>query len=137
MKGKEEIERLKTVYKKERKPSLLNDIPFLTQLTFFIQRRDWEIINILKRQGVTSLEDKRIIDVGCGMGRELINLIRYGVRPENLFGIDLLEDRIAEAKSLHPYLILDAAMLQNSRTQMNILILLCSLPFLLQFLIRI
>ena len=85
MKGKEEIERLKTVYKKERKPSLLNDIPFLTQLTFFIQRRDWEIINILKRQGVTSLEDKRIIDVGCGMGRELINLIRYGVRPENLF----------------------------------------------------
>jgi len=34
-------------------------------------------------------------------GGELINLIRYGARPENLFGIDLLEDRIMEARSLH------------------------------------
>ena len=37
--------------------------------------------------------------VGGGM---LQRFIKYGARPENLFGIDLLPDRIAQAKELNP-----------------------------------
>jgi len=59
---------------------------------------------MLKRAGIRTLQDKKILDLGCGDGRELINLIRYGAKPENLYGIDLLEDRIIEAKKLHPYI---------------------------------
>jgi len=98
-----EIERIRNVYKrrKEAVPSSRYSIFDIANL-FIFQRREWELISILKREGITSLKDKRILDVGCGGGRELINLIRYGATPENLFGIDLLEDRITEAKSLHP-----------------------------------
>jgi ubiquinone/menaquinone biosynthesis C-methylase UbiE len=98
-----EIERIKNVYKKRKEtiPSERYSLFNIANL-FMVQRRDWEMINILKKVGITSLGDKRILDVGCGGGGELINLIRYGARPENLFGIDLLEDRIMEARSLHP-----------------------------------
>lgn len=42
------------------------------------------------------------MDIGCGRGSELRNLIRYGAKPKNLFGIDLLPVRIDEAKTLSP-----------------------------------
>jgi ubiquinone/menaquinone biosynthesis C-methylase UbiE len=69
-----------------------------------VQHREWEIVKMLKRAGIRTLQDKKILDVGCGDGRELINLIRYGAKPENLYGIDLIEDRIIEAKKLHPFI---------------------------------
>jgi ubiquinone/menaquinone biosynthesis C-methylase UbiE len=100
-----EIERIKNVYKKRQetispqKYSLFN----ISHL-FLIQHREWEMVKMLKRAGIRTLQDKKILDVGCGDGRELINLIRYGAKPENLYGIDLLEDRIIEAKKLHPYI---------------------------------
>lgn len=61
----------------------------------------WEILNILKTRG-KALKDMRILDVGCGAGGELRNFIRYGALPENLYGIDLLPDRIELAKRLSP-----------------------------------
>jgi ubiquinone/menaquinone biosynthesis C-methylase UbiE len=100
-----EIERIKNVYKKRqetispKKYSLFN-ISYL----FMIQHREWEMIKMLKKARINCLGDKKILDVGCGEGRELINLIRYGARPENLYGIDLLEERIIAAKNLHPYI---------------------------------
>ncbi|MEM3112424.1 MAG: class I SAM-dependent methyltransferase [Candidatus Anstonellales archaeon] len=60
-----------------------------------------EILNILKTRG-KALKDMRILDVGCGAGGELRNFIRYGALPENLYGIDLLPDRIELAKRLSP-----------------------------------
>ena len=105
MNDKEELERIKTVYEKRKQTIPPDRYSFFnTANLFIVQRRDWKLINILKRAGISFLGDKRILDVGCGGGRELVNLIRYGARPENLYGIDILEDRIAEAKSLHPYI---------------------------------
>jgi SAM-dependent methyltransferase len=48
------------------------------------------------------LNNKQILDVGCGSGHVLRNLIRWGARPENVFGVDLIEDRIATARRLLP-----------------------------------
>jgi len=62
------------------------------------------MVKMLKKARINCLRDKKILDVGCEEGRELINLIRYGARPENLYGIDLLEERIITAKNLHPYI---------------------------------
>src|SRR5215470_13105092 len=48
------------------------------------------------RHGLTSLNGKRILDVGCGNGGWLHRLIEtYGGEPERCAGIDLLEERIA------------------------------------------
>lgn len=101
--NKSELERIKEVYaqRKERIPSQLYSC-FNPANLFIIQTREWEIIHALKRYGITNLDDKKVLDVGCGSGGELRNLIRYGVKPENLFGIDLLTDRIEMAKRISP-----------------------------------
>lgn len=41
----------------------------------------------------------RILDVGCGSGASLVNFLRIGFPPANLFGIDFQEDRIQEGKA--------------------------------------
>jgi ubiquinone/menaquinone biosynthesis C-methylase UbiE len=77
---------------------------FNTAHLFIVQRRDREIIEALKMHGIEALEDKKILDIGCGGGRELGTLIRYGAGPDNLFGIDLLQNRIDNARRIHPHI---------------------------------
>jgi SAM-dependent methyltransferase len=48
------------------------------------------------------LATARILDIGCGKGYWLRRLVEWGGRPENLAGIDLLPDRIAQARRLSP-----------------------------------
>jgi ubiquinone/menaquinone biosynthesis C-methylase UbiE len=103
MEGKSEAERIKKAYERrdERIPLQLYSF-FNPAHSFTVQRRDWEIIKAFKMCGITTLADKRILDIGCGTGRELLNLIRYGAKPENLYGLDLLQGRIDIAKQLNP-----------------------------------
>lgn len=97
-----EINRIKKVYEKREKTVPADRYSlFNFGNRFIVQRRDWEILNILKTRG-KALKDMRILDVGCGAGGELRNFIRYGALPENLHGIDLLPDRIELAKRLSP-----------------------------------
>ncbi len=52
----------------------------------------------LKRLGINDLSDLRILEVGCGRGGVLQEFTCMGARPENMFGIDLLADRLVDAK---------------------------------------
>jgi ubiquinone/menaquinone biosynthesis C-methylase UbiE len=61
-----------------------------------------ELIRLLRHFERTDLERAKILDVGCGAGFWLRQLIQWGARPGNLFGIDLLEERITEGKKLCP-----------------------------------
>lgn len=101
LQNKTEIERIKECYELRKKtvPSFLYSF-FNPGNLFIVQERDREILMILKRNGIHSIRDKKILDVGCGEGGELRNLIRYGALPENLYGIDLLQDRIEQAKKI-------------------------------------
>lgn len=42
-----------------------------------------------------------ILEVGCGVGSHLLRLLSLGLTPSQLHGIDLLSDRIHEARSMH------------------------------------
>ena len=46
------------------------------------------------------MDTKKILEVGCGTGHWLREFIKWGARPENITGVDLLPDRVAEAKQL-------------------------------------
>lgn len=61
-----------------------------------------EIIRTLRRFKHTQLERETVLDVGCGKGFWLRQLVQWGARPENLFGVDLLEEKINEGKALCP-----------------------------------
>jgi ubiquinone/menaquinone biosynthesis C-methylase UbiE len=47
-------------------------------------------------------ETDRILDVGCGDGSSLPPFLRLGFDPSNLYGIDILDERIARGKMRFP-----------------------------------
>ncbi|MCK4245429.1 MAG: class I SAM-dependent methyltransferase, partial [Candidatus Omnitrophica bacterium] len=69
---------------------------------FIIHGRERAILNLLDKYGMNPLANKVILDLGCGVGGELRNFIRYGALPQNLYGIDLLEDKIEQARMFSP-----------------------------------
>ena len=48
------------------------------------------------------LEETRVLDVGCGVGRSTRLLLEFGLRPENITGIDLRPAAIEHARRLNP-----------------------------------
>ena len=64
---------------------------------FTIQEREQRVLRWLRRRGVVSLSESRILEVGCGGGYWLCEFVKWGARPKNITGIDLLPERIDEA----------------------------------------
>src|SRR6266705_1941728 len=69
---------------------------------FIIQEREQRLLALLKRYGFAPLKARKILEVGCGTGYWLREFIKWGARPEDLAGVDLLPDRVAEARRLCP-----------------------------------
>ena len=69
---------------------------------FMIQERERRVLPLLKRHDFAPLDGKRILEVGCGAGYWLREFIKWGARPEDLTGVELLPDRVANAEKLCP-----------------------------------
>lgn len=50
----------------------------------------------------TDLRTLKLVDVGCGYGGHLLDFLRFGFAPQNLYGIELLPDRVASARARLP-----------------------------------
>jgi SAM-dependent methyltransferase len=69
---------------------------------FMVQERERQLLAFLKRYDYPPLAVKKILEIGCGTGYWLHEFIKWGARPENITGVDLLPDRVAEARWLCP-----------------------------------
>lgn len=69
---------------------------------FIVQQRERLLLAMLKREGLIDLSAAKLLEVGCGDGWWLRKFVEYGVRPENLEGIDLLPERVEKAGRLSP-----------------------------------
>jgi ubiquinone/menaquinone biosynthesis C-methylase UbiE len=67
-----------------------------------VHERENELLFMLSRQGIRSLEEKKILEIGCGTGYWLRAFLQWGALPGNVFGIDLLSERIEHARNLCP-----------------------------------
>lgn len=67
-----------------------------------VQERMGLLSQALARRGLLPLTGRQVLEVGCGTGRELARLLAWGGEPSHLYGVDLLPDRIAEARASHP-----------------------------------
>lgn len=54
------------------------------------------------RGGPGALPSLRLVEVGCGNGSNLLEMLRLGLRPEHLTGIELLPDLVASARARLP-----------------------------------
>ena len=53
------------------------------------QERERALIRCIRRAGLAPVGDKRVLEVGCGGGTNLVDLIRLGFQPHNLVGNEL------------------------------------------------
>jgi len=63
----------------------------------------------LADRGLLPLAGRPVLEVGSGTGGELAWLLELGARPADLVGVDLLPDRVAEARIEHPDLRFEVA----------------------------
>ena len=69
---------------------------------FSIQQRQRAILKALRRHGFADLSRINILEMGCGAGGVMKEFLAFGARPEKLFGVDLLVDRLALAHHALP-----------------------------------
>jgi SAM-dependent methyltransferase len=92
--------RLRRVYA-ARKPKQIYSA-FEPAYLLSVQERERKLLALLAERSGKALETARILELGCGNGGWLPDFVRWGARPENLAGLDLLPERIAEARRLCP-----------------------------------
>ncbi|MFO7661681.1 MAG: class I SAM-dependent methyltransferase [Chloroflexota bacterium] len=76
---------------------------------FTIQQRQRAILSALQREGLWPLAGKRILELGCGTGGVLLELLAFGGTPALLHGTDLLAERVTLARARLPHLPLNCA----------------------------
>jgi SAM-dependent methyltransferase len=94
-----EEERIRLAYDKRHADAVTYSY-FNRGYLFIAQELERELIKFFGRHEMNPLAEKKILEVGCGTGGRLRELIRYGARPGNLNGIDLLPNAIEEAKRI-------------------------------------
>jgi SAM-dependent methyltransferase len=67
-----------------------------------VHERQRAMLKLFARRGVRELPALHLLEVGCGQGGNLLELLRLGFVPENLTGIELLPDRAAQARRCLP-----------------------------------
>jgi SAM-dependent methyltransferase len=67
-----------------------------------VQERQRALLGLLARAGLHDLAALRLLEVGCGAGGNLLELLRLGFVPAHLSGIELLPERLAMARSVLP-----------------------------------
>ena len=67
-----------------------------------VQERQRAMLRLFVRLGFTDLSALRLLEVGCGSGGNLLELLRLGFAPANLSGVELLPDRFAAARAALP-----------------------------------
>jgi len=96
----QEVTRIEVAYARRDNHAIYSF--FEPSYRLLVQEREHKLLQALSERGFSRLENTKILEVGCGTGAWLRDFIRWGARPENLWGTDLLPARIAEGKKLCP-----------------------------------
>lgn len=67
-----------------------------------VQERQRAMLGLFAQAGLDDLSRLRLLEVGCGAGGNLLELLRLGFAPAHLSGIELLPERLAMARAVLP-----------------------------------
>ncbi len=77
--------------------SILNPASILIE-----QEKERALIKWIKENNIEPLENKKLLEIGCGGGYNLLKFIRFGFKPQNIFANDLISERLQSARELLP-----------------------------------
>ncbi len=69
---------------------------------FHIQELERDILAALRAKDFSQLQDKKILEIGCGQGLWIREFIQWGAQPENITGIDVIPERVSQGRRLCP-----------------------------------
>jgi ubiquinone/menaquinone biosynthesis C-methylase UbiE len=69
---------------------------------FAVQQRQRAALKILRKMGINSLLDLKLLEIGCGSGKILQEFLNFGMPSRNLYGLDLLMNRLFQAQDQSP-----------------------------------
>ena len=98
-----EVERIKKAYNKRKIQQKEKLYSYFNKGNLYMaQEREKVILDLLRNFNFSTLSDKKILDVGCGMGGVLRDFIKCSAKSKHLYGIDILENRIKIVKRYKP-----------------------------------
>jgi SAM-dependent methyltransferase len=101
----QEVRRVREVYSQRRERRVSEWIPqFNLYARYVLYERNELLVSVFRKLGVETLAGLRVLDVGCGSGTFLRYLFDFGAKPEDCFGVDVLEDTLHGAKHMNPNL---------------------------------
>ena len=93
----DEIAEVKERYRRRKSLSASLYDPLQPDVYMAHQEKERALINWLAWSGLAPVHDKSLLEVGCGSGTNLQQMLRLGFQPENLKGNELLAERLAAA----------------------------------------
>jgi SAM-dependent methyltransferase len=121
-----EAERIRAAYARREERGLEGRYSYWEPANLYLyQARERALVSLLAGAGLLPLTNLRVLDMGCGEGAVLRDLLRLGARPENLAGVDLLVTRLAKAGALNSgmaFSVADAASLPYADASFDLLL---------------
>ena len=76
--------------------------PLRPEVQRWLQERQRVLRGLMARAGIEAVDGLRLTEVGCGSGGNLLELLQLGFAPQHLQGIELLPERLAQARDRLP-----------------------------------
>jgi len=98
-----ELDRIRAVYEERRTSTIAARYsPQQPGELYGLRRRREASQTLLHRHCPQGLRGMRVLDVGCGQGARLSECVGWGAAPESLYGVDLIEPFIRQARQAFP-----------------------------------
>jgi SAM-dependent methyltransferase len=76
--------------------------PLNPEVVARVQERQRAMLALIRRAGWQTLAGRDVLEIGCGSGANMLELLTLGAEPARLSGNDLLPARLAAARTLLP-----------------------------------
>lgn len=76
--------------------------PLRPEVQRLLQQRQRVLVGLMARAGIGAVDGLHLTEVGCGSGGNLLELLQLGFAPQHLTGIELLPERLAQARERLP-----------------------------------
>jgi SAM-dependent methyltransferase len=76
--------------------------PLRPEVQRLLQQRQRALLGLLRRAGIERVDGLHLVEVGCGSGNNLLELLQLGFSPEHLLGLELLPQRVEAARARLP-----------------------------------
>lgn len=96
-----ELDRIKQVYI-ERKDIKINYNPVLPQNYYILNSREKVLTDSLLKYFGSDFTNLKVLDLGFGSGIDIFTLIKSGFNIENIYGVEVIEERFNRLKAILP-----------------------------------